>query len=99
MSASFAIPLSGMNAARTRLAVSAQNIASVYAEDDRRREVALESLRDGGVEATIVPAREPGPALVDDVIGQLIARNQFLANLALFRGNYYRIGSLLDIAV
>ncbi len=99
MSPLAALSLSGMQAARTRVAASAQNIASVYAADERRREVVLADLREGGVEARVVPARDPGAALVDDVIGQLIARNHYLANLALFRANHYRIGSLLDIAV
>ncbi len=92
------IALSGMQAARTRREVSAVNISNLGNEDYRRREAISMAQADGGVSTMVTVADRPGPALVDDVIGQLAAKNQFLANLAVFRASMHRSGSLLDIA-
>lgn len=90
--------VSGMKAARTRLEVSAVNIANLGSEEYRRREVSARALPDGGVSVSVGMASQPGPALVEDVVAQLAAKNQFLANLAVFRASMHRSGSLLDIA-
>ena len=93
------VALSGMQAARTRLEVSAVNIANLGNEDYRRREAMSMTQPGGGVSTTVTVADRPGPAMEEDVIGQLAAKNQFLANLAVFRASIRRSGSMLDIAV
>ena len=92
------VAISGMKTARIRLEVSAVNIANLGSEEYRRREAISTAQADGGVSASVSMATQPGSALVDDVIGQLAAKNQFLANLAVFRASMHRSGSLLDIA-
>lgn len=93
------IALSGMKAAQSRLGVSAVNIANLGTEDYRRRELVSTAQAGGGVSVSVGVAPQPGSALVEDVVAQLAAKNQFLANLAVFRASVHRRGSLLDIAV
>lgn len=93
------IALSGMKAAQSRLGASAVNIANLGTEGYRRREIISTTQAGGGVSVTVGMAPQPGPALVEDVVGQLVSKSQFLANLAVFRASVYRRGSLLDIAV
>jgi len=41
----------------------------------------------GGVTATVSTAAVPGDAIETDLVGMLVAKNTFLANLAVFRAN------------
>ena len=50
----------------------------------------------GGVTATVSTAAVPGDAIETDLAGMLVAKNTFLANLAVFRANDSMGGALLD---
>ncbi len=95
MSTLSAISLSGMNAAQTALDASAQNIANVSTAGFRREQVTQSAVPDGGVTASLSQATQQGNAIESDVVGQLVAKNQFLANLAVFKTNDQMMGSLL----
>lgn len=91
-----AIAVSGMSAAQLRLQTSAHNIANLGTDGFRRQQVQQASNPLGGVRASVAQAQRPGPSLEADVVAQLQARNDFLANLAVFRASDRMTGSLLD---
>ncbi len=97
MSSLPAISLSGMKAAQSALGASAHNIANLSTPGFRRDQVSQTSSVGGGVDVTVRPATLPGHALEADIFGQLMAKNQFLANLAVFKTHDEVLGSLLDI--
>ena len=94
------IAASGLQAAQAQLHTAAHNIANTQTGGFRRQSVAQQA-RPGsaGVDATLMQAARaglPGEALADDVVGQLAAKNAFLANLAVFRTGDQTLGRLLD---
>lgn len=91
-----AISLSGMNAAQTALGASAHNIANASTAGFRRQQVSQTAAPDGGVATTLTQAPEPGAALETDMVDQLVAKNAFLANLALFRASDKMLGALMN---
>lgn len=91
------IALSGMNAAQVALSASAQNVASYSVPGYHRQVVTQTASPDGGVTASIGRSPEEGVSLEADLVGQLAAKNQFLANLAVFRTSQQMFGSLLDV--
>ena len=96
MSTLSAISLSGMNAAQTSLDASAHNIVNVSTAGFRREQVTQSAAAYGGVTTSMSQAAHEGTALEADVVGQLVAKNQFLANLAVFKTNDQMMGALLD---
>ncbi len=92
-----AIARSGMSAARTSLGASAHNIANLGTPDFRRQGVSRAELASGGVTARVERATTPGHAPEADVVAQLSARNEFLANLAVFRASDAMTGTLLSL--
>jgi flagellar hook protein FlgE len=96
MSTLSAISLGGMNAAQTALDASAHNIANLSTTGFRREQVTQSAAVDGGVRASLTQATQEGNALEADLVGQLVAKNQFLANLAVFKTNDKLMGALLD---
>lgn len=91
-----AISLSGMNAAQTALEVSAHNIANAGTAGFHRQQVNQTTAPDGGVATTLTQAPEAGAALEGDMVDQLVAKNAFLANLAVFRASDKMLGKLMD---
>jgi flagellar basal body rod protein FlgC len=91
-----AISLSGMQAAQTRLQASAHNIANAGTEDFHREEVVQEADPAGGVHAEVQRAAVPGDAAITDAVAQIAARQDFLANLAVFKSSNQMLGALLD---
>ena len=89
--------LSGMNAAQALLSSSAHNVANVNTANFRRQQVAQSEQASGGVTTTITKASAEGPALEDDMVTQLQAKNAFLANLRVFKTSDAMAGSLLDL--
>ena len=89
--------LSGMNAAQTMLNSSAHNVANVNTANFRRQQVAQSEQASGGVTTNLSKASTEGPALEDDMVGQLQAKNAFLANLRVFKTSDAMAGSLLNI--
>ena len=96
MSSIAAISLSGMQAAQTQLEASASNIANLSTTGYQRRVVVQSEQAGEGVEATVNKSTQPGNALETDVVSQLQAKNQFLANLAVFKTASHMTGTLLD---
>ena len=96
MNSSSAIALSGLCAARLGLQVSAHNIANLNTPGFGRQQALHSADAAGGVSSLLRQAVQPGPALEADVVGQLEAKNAFLANLAVFRAQDRMAGTLLD---
>lgn len=97
MSSLSAISLSGMNAAQSALSASAHNIANLSTTSFRREQVTMASAVGGGVTTSVLRASVDGHALEADIVGQLVAKNHFLANLAVFKTSDQMRGSLLDM--
>lgn len=91
-----ALSLSGMSAAQDALRVSAHNIANLGTPGFHREQLTQSTGANGGVTTSVGQASEEGNALEADVVNQLVAKNQFLANLAVFRTSDRMMGSLLD---
>ena len=93
--ASFA--LSGMNAAQAGLRSSGHNIANLGTRDFRREQVLQADAVAGGTTTGFARAEQTGHAPETDLVGQLQARNAFLANLAVFKTADRMSEALLDI--
>lgn len=90
------IAQSGLATAQTRLNASAHNVANLATEGFTRQEVVQTAQPGGGVSAAVRRAESAGPALEQDVVEQLAAKNAFLANLAVFKTSNKMAGVLLD---
>lgn len=96
MNAMSSISLSGMQAAQSRLQVSAHNIANLNTQGFNRQEVAQSAIPGGGVLTQVVGAAGAGGEPEVDVVRQLQAKNSFLASLSVFKASDEMIGTLLD---
>ena len=90
------VAMSGMPAALFSLQTSAHNIANLGTANFRRQQVAQAADTSGGVSASVSQVLRPGDAIETDLVGQLQAKNAFLAYLAVFRTHDRMTGSLLD---
>ncbi len=99
MSSISATALSGTKAAQALLDSSANNIANADTAGYRRQDVVQQAQAAGGVAATVTKASTAGAAMETDVVSQLQAKHQFLANLAVFRTSNKMTGTLLDKTV
>ena len=90
------ISSSGMAAAQIRLQTSAHNIANLQTEDFRRQQVSQTPQSGGGVSTTLSRAAPTGSAIEADVVAQLQAKNEFLANLSVFKTANQMQGALLN---
>ncbi len=86
-----------MAAAQTRWQTSAHNIANLQTEGFRRQQVNQTPQSGGGVSTTLSRAEQAGPALEADVVAQLQSKNEFLANLSVFKTTQTMQGALLDM--
>ncbi|GAA6142597.1 flagellar basal body protein [Hydrogenophaga sp. 5NK40-0174] len=96
------IGLSGMQAAQTRLNVTAHNVANVQTEGFQRQRVEqTANAETGGVTARVTqPESATGQnvdALVEDMVEQKMAKNTYLANLQTVKTEQEMMGNLLDI--
>ncbi|MDE2368704.1 MAG: flagellar basal body rod protein [Burkholderiales bacterium] len=85
-----------MNAAQAMLGASAANFANLSTPGYRREQVVQSTAASGAVSTTLSQATEPGDAIETDVVNRLVAKNQFLANLAVFKTGDSMTGALLD---
>lgn len=85
-----------MRAAQSALDASAHNIANLSTPGFRREQVVHSGMADGGVKASLTQAAHAGHAIESDMMGQLAAKNQFLANLAIFKTHDQMMGAILD---
>jgi flagellar hook protein FlgE len=90
------ISLSGMRAAQAALDASGHNLANLATPGFRRQLVLQSSDITGGASTTFVQADQPRHAIETDMVDQLVARNAFLANLAVFKTGDQMLGTLLD---
>ena len=90
------IALSGLTAATARLGASAHNIANLGTAGFQRQLVQQTAQPGGGVTTRTTQAAVPGSAIEDDMVGMLVAKHSFLANLAVFKTADAMAGELLD---
>lgn len=88
--------LGGMQAAQAALGVAGHNIANLATPGFRRQTVSTDSTSAGSVTAQLDRAARAGSALDTDLVDQLVAKNHFLANLAVFKTSDQLMGTLLD---
>ena len=88
--------LNGMQAAQSALGVAAHNIANLATPGFRRQQITADSTAAGDVTTTLRQASQAGAALETDMVDQLVAKNHFLANLAVFKTSDQLMGTLLD---
>ncbi|MFZ2217061.1 MAG: flagellar basal body rod protein [Rhodoferax sp.] len=88
---------SGMAAAQTRLQTAAHNVANLQTKDFQRQQVEQTAQKGGGVSTSLSRAAQAGPALEADMVAQLQAKNEFLANLSVFKTTQKMQGALLDV--
>ena len=96
MNALSSIALSGLGAAQLRLGASAHNIANTQTPGFRRQLVTQQSVPEGGVNASLTRAPVEGDALAEDLVGQMSAGYQFIANLRVIQTQDKLLGTLLD---
>ena len=92
-----AIAVSGMGLAMTRATASAHNLANLPVQGFHRTLPVASARVGGGVEAGVVRAAQPGPAMAEDLLALRQAEHMFSANLAVFRAGDRMAGTLLDV--
>lgn len=95
-SSTASMAVSGLQAAQTRLQVSAHNIANSQTEGFQPLQVEQSSQAGGGVGTQVTRSSQPSAGLEADVVAQLQARNAFLANLSVFKTQDAVLGTLLN---
>ena len=93
------IALSGMSAAQTRMDVSAHNIANLQTEGFVRQEVTQREQpgSTGTIASVNRNANGEGADVTSELIYQLKAKNDFMANAFVLKIGLSTLGSLLDI--
>ena len=95
----FSIPLSGARAQLQRLDAAANNIANAQTPGYRRERADLETANPSGVEVHWSQAVQEGPALEQDMVDTLDARNGFMLDMAVLKRQDQALGTLLDAFV
>jgi flagellar hook protein FlgE len=98
MSSIASIALSGLNAASSRLATPAHNIANAQTPGLRCQLVQQAAQPEGGVVVSIGRAAAAGDALIEDVVAQRFATYAFDANVLTLKAQDRMLGTLVDIA-
>lgn len=88
--------LSGLQAAQTRLQVSANNVANAQTEGFQREVVQQQANPNGGVSTRVEKLPEPGADLATDLVEQKMAAYSFQANLKVLKTDEAMTGSLLN---
>ena len=100
MNSTLSIAMSGLNAASTRLNVSAHNIANSQTPGFKRQEVEQTALAEGGVSVTLDSAETAQAApldnLTEDLVAQMAAAYEFKANLKVIQTQQDLLGQWLD---
>jgi len=96
MTADLSTALSGISAASERLRASASNIANLADANQKRAQVNLSSVADGGVQAeTVMTDQTIQPA--NELVEQQSATYSFVANLKVLETQLRAEGTVLDI--
>lgn len=88
--------ISGLQAAQTRLQVSAHNVANSQTEGYQSLQVEQSTQAGGGVGTQVTRSSQPSTGLEGDVVAQLQAKNAFLASLSVFKTQNAVLGTLLN---
>ena len=96
MSSIASIALSGMQAAQLTLDTSANNVANSSTPGYQHEQVAQTSQPGGGVAATVLSTGVQGDTMAADLVTQLQAKTDFLANLSVFKASDKMAGKLID---
>jgi flagellar hook protein FlgE len=96
MNALSSIAGSGLQAAQTRLASSAHNIANAATPGFQRQVVAQHGVPAGGVATALERSPVAGDALAEDLVALKLAQHLFTANLKVLRTHDRMLGTLLD---
>ena len=88
--------LSGMRMAQAALDASAHNIANLATPGFRRAGIVVADNASGGATVSPTQAAQARQAIETDMVDQLVAKNLFLANLAVFKTGDQMLGTLLD---
>ena len=92
------VALSGIQAAQTRLANSANNIANASTDKFQPQKVELSPLQGGGVKAELIePKDAQGVVLEQEVVETIAAGYDFKANLKVLKTQNELDKTLLDI--
>jgi flagellar hook protein FlgE len=90
-----AIASTGLQAAQTRLSVSAHNVANEQTAGFRRQLVQQQTLP-GGTVVRVTTAQTPGTDLTSEMVHQKESLYAFKANLKAIQTEHEMLGSLLD---
>jgi len=90
-------PLSGMQAAQLSMQASANNIANLATPGYRREVVSSTADPAGGVQAGVSKAGPSDGDPTADLVGLLAAKNDFVANVTVFKRENQALGTLLDV--
>jgi flagellar hook protein FlgE len=91
------IAVSGVQAASTRLDVSAHNIANAQTPNFHRQVVHQQSQETAGVMTSVGKADEVGPDVAADLVEQMQASYSYKANLRTIQTQEQMVGSILDV--
>ncbi|RTL34056.1 MAG: flagellar basal body rod protein [Burkholderiales bacterium] len=91
------IAVSGVQAASTRLDVSAHNIANAQTPNFHRQVVHQQSQETAGVMTSVGKAEEVGPDVAADLVEQMQASYSYKANLRTIQTQEQMVGSILDV--
>ena len=92
------IALSGMQSAQTRVAVSAHNVANLLTDGFRPQRAVQTSVSAGGSQASVAMAASPESVSFDqEIIDQIVAKNQYEASARVLSVSAEMRGSLLDL--
>ncbi len=97
MSALIATASSSLQAAQLRLASSAHNVANLHTPGFHRQRAELQAApAQGGVQAGVVQAPQPGVSLESEAVEQVAATYAFRAGVLVLRTAQEMAGALLD---
>jgi flagellar hook protein FlgE len=92
------IALSGMQSAQTRVAVSAHNVANLLTDGFRPQRAVQTSVAAGGSQASVATTASPEPVrLEQEIVDQIVAKNQYRASARVLGVSAEMRGSLLDL--
>ena len=90
------IARTAMQTYQASMDVTAHNIANAQTPGFRRQLVTQQAVPEGGVSAGLVRAPVEGEALAEDLVAQMSAGYQFVANLRVLQTQHKLLGTLLD---
>lgn len=88
--------LSGMRAAQKSLDASSHNVANLSTAKFHRHEATAKEAAHGGVTTVVNESSVEGEALATDMVAQMQAKTNFMANLSMFRTSDAMAGTLLS---